>query len=80
MYLNIHICCSGTFSGPYALSLLSVCLTASLVSTLSSYALETNTQILSVDDDILMDIPELYRYGREGYWFNLKTFLLYLFC
>ncbi|EJD02206.1 phospholipid-translocating P-type ATPase [Fomitiporia mediterranea MF3/22] len=31
------------------------------------------------DDDILMEIPELYRYGREGYWFGHKTFLIYMF-
>ena len=26
-----------------------------------------------------MELPELYRYGREGYWFNFKTFSLYMF-
>jgi len=34
--------------------------------------------LIPIDDDVLMDIPELYRYGREGYWFNLKTFLFYV--
>lgn len=26
-----------------------------------------------------MDIPELYRYGREGKWFGLKWFIIYMF-
>lgn len=30
------------------------------------------------DDDILMALPELYRYGREGYWFSMKLFLAYM--
>ena len=25
-----------------------------------------------------MAIPELYRYGREGYWFNHRIFFLYI--
>lgn len=25
-----------------------------------------------------MALPELYRYGREGYWFNMKLFLAYM--
>ncbi|THH12000.1 hypothetical protein EW145_g295 [Phellinidium pouzarii] len=32
-----------------------------------------------IDDDILMAVPELYRYGREGYWFGTKTFAIYMF-
>ncbi|THU78043.1 phospholipid-translocating ATPase [Dendrothele bispora CBS 962.96] len=31
-----------------------------------------------VDDHVLMDLPELYRYGREGRWFGLKRFLVYM--
>lgn len=31
-----------------------------------------------LDDDILMEIPELYRYGREGYWFSNKIFTVYM--
>ncbi len=31
-----------------------------------------------VDDDILMAIPELYRYGREGYWFSNNLFAIYM--
>jgi len=30
------------------------------------------------DYNVLMNIPELYRYGREGTWFGLGTFFLYL--
>jgi phospholipid-translocating ATPase len=26
-----------------------------------------------------MAVPELYRYGREGYWFNQTSFVLYMF-
>ena len=26
-----------------------------------------------------MEIPELYRYGREQYWFGIKTFAIYVF-
>jgi len=25
-----------------------------------------------------MDIPELYRYGREGTWFGLRLFTIYM--
>ena len=25
-----------------------------------------------------MALPELYRYGREGYWFNMRLFLAYM--
>ncbi|RDB22204.1 putative phospholipid-transporting ATPase C24B11.12c [Hypsizygus marmoreus] len=28
---------------------------------------------------VLMDIPELYRYGREGRWFGMKWFCIYMF-
>lgn len=31
-----------------------------------------------VDDRALMDFPQLYRYGREGHWFGLKWFSLYM--
>jgi len=31
-----------------------------------------------VDDDILMQLPELYRYGREGHWFGNKVFFFYM--
>jgi len=25
-----------------------------------------------------MDVPQLYRYGREGTWFGTKPFLVYM--
>ncbi|KAF9469392.1 hypothetical protein BDZ94DRAFT_1244343 [Collybia nuda] len=31
-----------------------------------------------VDDHVLMDLPELYRYGREGKWFGMKWFVIYM--
>ncbi|KNZ81951.1 Putative phospholipid-transporting ATPase C24B11.12c, partial [Termitomyces sp. J132] len=31
-----------------------------------------------VDAHVLMDLPELYRYGREGRWFGLKWFTVYM--
>ncbi|KAK0464027.1 phospholipid-translocating ATPase [Armillaria novae-zelandiae] len=31
-----------------------------------------------IEADVLMDIPELYRYGREGKWFGLKRFTVYV--
>jgi phospholipid-translocating ATPase len=30
-----------------------------------------------VDDDVLMALPELYRFGREGTWFGFRIFLRY---
>lgn len=30
------------------------------------------------DADVLMDFPELYRYGRERTWFSLKLFFFYM--
>ncbi|KAF5369202.1 hypothetical protein D9615_009962 [Tricholomella constricta] len=32
-----------------------------------------------VDAHVLMDLPELYRYGREGRWFGMKWFSIYMF-
>ncbi|KAF8623323.1 hypothetical protein AX15_006401 [Amanita polypyramis BW_CC] len=31
------------------------------------------------DDRVLMELPELYRYGREGYWYSWKEFFIYIF-
>jgi hypothetical protein len=31
-----------------------------------------------VDDHVLMAIPELYRYGREGKWFGVKLFTVFM--
>ncbi|KAF8077575.1 phospholipid-translocating ATPase [Lyophyllum atratum] len=32
-----------------------------------------------LDYHILMDVPELYHYGRRGTWFGLRSFFVYLF-
>lgn len=39
---------------------------------------ETNLTGISLDDDVLVALPELYRFGREGTWFGTKLFLLYI--
>ena len=31
-----------------------------------------------VDDHVLMDLPELYKHARNGEYFNLKLFLIYV--
>ncbi|KAH9484429.1 Putative phospholipid-transporting ATPase C24B11.12c [Psilocybe cubensis] len=31
------------------------------------------------DDHVLMAVPELYWYGREGKWFGMKQFIVYMF-
>jgi len=30
------------------------------------------------DDHVLMALPELYRYGREGKWFGEKLFTIFM--
>jgi len=32
-----------------------------------------------VDDHVLMDVPEMYWLGREGKWFTLGQFVVYMF-
>ncbi|RDB22221.1 putative phospholipid-transporting ATPase C24B11.12c [Hypsizygus marmoreus] len=32
-----------------------------------------------LDSHVLMDVPELYHYGRRGTWFGLKSFFIYMF-
>lgn len=32
-----------------------------------------------IDDHVLMALPELYRYGREGKWFGVKLFSVFMF-
>ncbi|KAF9469387.1 phospholipid-translocating ATPase [Collybia nuda] len=32
-----------------------------------------------LDSRVLMEIPEIYHYGRRGTWFGLKSFLVYMF-
>ncbi|KAJ6509889.1 phospholipid-translocating ATPase [Mycena vitilis] len=31
-----------------------------------------------LDSDVLMAVPELYRFGRQGTWFNLRSFFVYV--
>ncbi|KAF5331003.1 hypothetical protein D9619_005242 [Psilocybe cf. subviscida] len=31
-----------------------------------------------LDSHVLMEVPELYRYGREGTWYNLRSFCIYV--
>ncbi|PPQ99092.1 hypothetical protein CVT24_009358 [Panaeolus cyanescens] len=31
-----------------------------------------------LDSHVLMSVPELYRYGREGTWFGMRLFVLYM--
>ncbi|KAK0496761.1 phospholipid-translocating ATPase [Armillaria luteobubalina] len=31
-----------------------------------------------IDSQVLMDLPELYRYGRESYWFSMRDFWIYI--
>ncbi|KAJ3785724.1 phospholipid-translocating ATPase [Lentinula aff. detonsa] len=31
-----------------------------------------------LDSEILMDLPELYHYGREKYWFSWRDFFIYM--
>ncbi len=32
----------------------------------------------STDSQVLMDLPELYHYGRESYWFSMRDFWIYI--
>ncbi|KAJ7667947.1 phospholipid-translocating ATPase [Mycena polygramma] len=31
-----------------------------------------------LDSEVLMAVPELYRFGRQGTWFNLRSFFVYV--
>ncbi|KAJ7095309.1 phospholipid-translocating ATPase [Mycena belliarum] len=31
-----------------------------------------------LEADLLMAVPELYRFGREGHWFNLRSFFIFV--
>ncbi|KDR73714.1 hypothetical protein GALMADRAFT_71945 [Galerina marginata CBS 339.88] len=32
-----------------------------------------------LDSHVLMEVPELYKYGREGTWFGTRSFMIYIF-
>ena len=33
---------------------------------------------ISLDDHVLMALPELYRHSRQGEYFNMRLFLIYM--
>jgi hypothetical protein len=70
---------SGILYGQLLPSSALVYLTDSLVS-LAVLFKHSDTDIVSLlkDAHVLMAVPELYRYGREGYWFNQTYFVLYM--
>lgn len=39
----------------------------------------TDWRSLIKDSHVLMAVPELYRYGREGHWYNQTSFVIYMF-
>ena len=49
-----------------------------LVSTTVCYAFIAYSHSTQ-DDKVLMELPELYKYGRERYWFSMKEFFIYMF-
>jgi hypothetical protein len=49
------------------------------ITTLSLFVLGCLPCSLFQDADVLMNFPELYRHGREGKWFGLKWFTIYMF-
>ncbi|GJJ12412.1 hypothetical protein Clacol_006654 [Clathrus columnatus] len=72
---NILTSFSGTYSLPCARLSLLAYLIALLVGPLASYF----TPVLIVSDaNILMAVPELYRYGRENTWFGFRLFTAYM--
>lgn len=75
--LSIRTCSFGMSSGRSRLSLPSVSLIALPVSFSCYYMIQS--LICLLDDDILMVLPELYKYGREGHWFSMKVFAIYMF-
>jgi phospholipid-translocating ATPase len=48
------------------------------IGTLYGTSIRKTLLTLDPDDDILMAIPELYRYGREGRWFGSGTFVVFM--
>ena len=77
-FSSILISCGGTRSGRSRRSSPSVCSTVSLVCNLYAIVVALTFITIPPDDDVLMALPELYRYGREGHWFNMKLFLAYM--
>jgi len=69
----------GILYGQFSLCLVSVSSTASLVSVLYCRSAFRAHLRLIEDDRLLMELPELYRYGRQRYWFSVKEFFIYMF-
>jgi hypothetical protein len=78
-YLSILTFCSGIRSGLLLRSLPSVCLIDLLVSDIITILCRMWILISHcADDTVLMALPELYRFGREGTWFGLRSFIIYM--
>lgn len=68
---------SGIRYGQSFPSLESDYLIASLVR-FQHYIIVTAADIFLSDSHTLMAVPELYRYGREGTWFGIRIFMIYV--
>lgn len=78
MYLSILTFFSGIHFGPLLRLLGLGCLIELLVSkNVIVFVLDEVTSFLE-DDTVLMALPELYRFGREGKWFGMRTFIIYM--
>jgi len=65
-------------SGLYSRSLPSVYLTGLLVRSIRHNLKAIFGANSPVDDHVLMALPSLYRYGREGKYFGEKLFLVFM--
>ncbi|KAJ6515969.1 phospholipid-translocating ATPase [Mycena sanguinolenta] len=64
------------WSGSYLFAYVYVLFWNSLFTVLPVVAIGVFDRFL--DADVLMAVPELYRFGRTGYWFNLRSFYVYM--
>ncbi|KAJ7276325.1 phospholipid-translocating ATPase [Mycena haematopus] len=64
------------WSGSYLFAYVYVLFWNSLFTVLPVCAIGVFDRFL--DADVLMAVPELYRFGRTGYWFNLRSFTVYM--
>lgn len=70
---------SGTPYGPLPLLLGSACSTEySVGSPPCTLIIRRDFYAIFADSQILMDLPELYHYGREKYWFSWRDFFIYM--
>ncbi|KAF8969603.1 hypothetical protein BDZ97DRAFT_1794193 [Flammula alnicola] len=85
MILNFfykNILCIGCVFDPalgFVVDLLTICSFPLIVclNIRSSYVSLPLTHLL-IDDHVLMAVPELYWYGREGKWFGMRQFVVYM--